>query len=292
MARRMNRRRATFHATIDCARPLRPHQHKTKIATTICGARLPNLVTLLALALAPLLLPAPAWAGDHLVFAAASLKEALEEVVEDWTRETGTRAEISFAGSSVLARQIEAGAPAELFLSANTAWMDQLDRGGLLEPGGRIDLLSNRLVLISSTIAQPTDLEGAIARIPGEAPIAMALVDAVPAGIYGKAALRKLDAWDSLAPQVVQTDNVRAALALVATGAAPFGIVYATDAQAEPRVHVIAEFPADSHPPINYPLALIEGAGESARDLWHHLASPSATAIFLDHGFNQPATGE
>lgn len=230
------------------------------------------------------LLPGAAPADDITVFAAASTKSALDEVAADYEARTGQTVVLSYAGSSALARQIGLGAPADLFLSANPGWMDYLEDLGAIISDSRRDLLGNSLVVIAHGQAEPlhlTDLPGAV----GQDHVAMALVDAVPAGIYGKAALATLGLWDDLAPHVAQTDNARTALALVATGEAPFGIVYATDAAAEPRVAIVAHVPPDSHPPITYPAAAITEAGLPFLD---HLASDSARAAFARHGFTVP----
>ena len=237
----------------------------------------------------------PARAADLTVFAAASLKTALDEVAERHSDQTGTRLRLSYAGSSALARQIQQGAPADLFLSANPGWMDVLEAGGLLAPGSRRDLLSNRLALIAAPdtpaelpqIAPGADLRGVL----GDGRLSMALVTAVPAGIYGKAALQSLGLWDQVADRLAQSDNVRAALRLVALGETPLGVVYATDAAAEPKVRVIGLFPPDSHPPIRYPVAIIAG-GDSpeARDFLAFLSGPQATALFAAHGFGLIAT--
>lgn len=226
------------------------------------------------------------------VFAAASLREALDGVATAFTQSTGHDLRLSYAASSALARQIEQGAPADVFVSANTAWMDHLDAAGVIAPDSRVDLLSNRLVLIAHdpdaapvTLSPETDLRGII----GDSRLAMALVDAVPVGLYGKAALRSLGLWDTLADRVAQADNARAALALVALGHAEYGIVYATDALAEPRVHVVATFAPDSHPPIVYPVAAMAGRdGPAARALLAFLQAPEATAIFAAQGFGSP----
>lgn len=224
------------------------------------------------------------------VFAAASLKTALDEIAIQFERETDHSVSLSLAGSSLLARQITLGAPADIFLSANTEWMDYVQGKDRLITGSRRDLLSNRLVLVAPkhnarAISGFTDplLRAQL----GQGKLAMALVEAVPAGIYGKAALEYLDLWQDLAPQVAQTDNVRSALALVATGAAPLGVVYATDARAEPRVTVLAEFPAQSHPPIHYPMARVKGAGEAAaaEDFYTYLQGPDARKAFVAAGF-------
>ncbi|MFY0635857.1 MAG: molybdate ABC transporter substrate-binding protein [Vannielia sp.] len=219
------------------------------------------------------LLALPALAQEVTVFAAASLKGALDEVVAAWD---GGEVRISYAGSSALARQIGAGAPADLFISANPDWADWLEAQGVaLE---RVDLLSNSMVLVS----RADDLRTGLDQLKGAERVAMALVDAVPAGIYGKAALESLGLWEAVAPRVVQADNVRAALALVALGEAPLGIVYATDALAEPGVAVVAGFPAGSHPPILYPAAALSEAGAP---LLEFLQTPDAAEIFARHGF-------
>ncbi|WP_425089009.1 molybdate ABC transporter substrate-binding protein [Stappia sp.] len=251
-------------------------------------------LTCLWLALAVTLLPAGAARAEKAeavtVFAAASLKTALDEVAALWRDETGFEVVVSYAGSSALARQIEAGAPADLFISANPGWMDRLEAAGLLSAESRRDLLTNAIVLIGHgpdvaqvTLSPDLDLAGLI----GDGRLAMALVDAVPAGIYSKAALETLGLWDKVAAKVAQADNVRAALALVAIGEAPFGIVYATDALAEDRVSVAARFPADTHPPILYPAArTAESAHPQADALLAFLRGPAAMTVFQRHGFS------
>lgn len=228
-------------------------------------------------------------AAEVTVFAAASLRNALDEVAAGWQATTGNTVSISYAGSARLARQIEQGAPADLFISANVAWMDHLEAAGLIDRASRRDLLGNRLVLVAhGRNAAPVELvEGDdLARRLGDGRLAMALVDAVPAGIYGKAALEELGLWATVADRTAQTDNVRAALALVALGEAPLGIVYATDAVAEPGVTVVATFPASSHPPIVYPVALTtEGGKPAALDLLAWLDSAAARAAFERQGF-------
>ncbi|MDF1804084.1 molybdate ABC transporter substrate-binding protein [Thalassovita sp.] len=247
-----------------------------------------SLIRLLLL----LLLPTPLWAGNVTVFAAASLKTALEQVAADWQDQTGHSATLSFAGSSALARQIEAGAPADIFISANPGWMDHLAAKGLIHNDTRGDLLSNTLVLIGPAGATPlpgisaaTDLAGLL----GDNRIAMALTEAVPAGIYGKAALETLGLWPSVAESIAQTDNVRAALALVAMGETPMGITYGTDAVAEPRVSVLATFADTSHPPILYPAAIItDSATALSYQFLGYLQSPAAARVFEDAGFIIP----
>ncbi|WP_322867765.1 molybdate ABC transporter substrate-binding protein [Aquicoccus sp. G2-2] len=228
-------------------------------------------------------------AGEITIFAAASTKTALDDVATAFHDATGNTMVLSYAGSSTLARQIELGAPADIFLSANIAWMDRLDAKGAIRPETRHDLLGNSLVLIATapgpapvTITKGFDLP----KLVGSARIAMALVNAVPAGIYGKAALQWLGVWDALSPQVVQTDNVRAALALVALGEAPFGITYATDAVAEPRVTAIATFPPESHAPIIYPVAATATrTNPLTASALAFLTSPAARRAFKRQGF-------
>jgi molybdate transport system substrate-binding protein len=241
------------------------------------------------LAVAVLAVATPAVrAADAVVFAAASLKTALDAVVADWSRESGETVAISYAGSSTLAKQIEQGAPADLFFSADLDWMDYLGERSLIDVGSRSSLLGNALVLVGPAgaealdIAPGMDLQGAL----GGGRLAMASVDSVPAGKYGKAALTSLGLWDKIAGEVAQTDNVRSALQLVALGEAPLGVVYATDARAEPKVAVVGTFPADSHPAIIYPVALTaESRNEAARSLLGYLHGPEAREIFEGQGF-------
>ena len=224
------------------------------------------------------------------VFAAASLKNALEEIAAGWSRETGHVVRMSYAGSSRLARQIQQGAPADVFISANRDWMDALEKEKLIDAGSRRDVLSNRLVLIAHgrdaalvDVGPSLDLAGLI----GDGRLAMAMVDAVPAGIYGKTALTSLGLWEKVGPKVAQAENVRAALVLVARGEAPYGIVYETDAGAADNVTVVGRFPAPSYPAIVYPAAVVSGsrhARQAARFL-AHLQSMQARVIFERHGF-------
>ncbi|MEE7489755.1 molybdate ABC transporter substrate-binding protein [Methylobacterium oryzae] len=254
---------------------------------------------LVAVALAALTL-APTGRGARadepvVVFAAASLKNALDDAAAAWTKATGKTARISYAGSNALAKQIEVGAPADLFISADLAWMDYVDRAGLLKTGSRIDLLRNALVLIATgpkdsaaapQVALAPNLGTTLTRMLGGGRLAMATLDAVPAGKYGKAALEKLGAWDAVKGRVAQAENVRAALLLVARGEAPLGIVYATDAAADPSVHVVATFPADSHPPIVYPAAVNkESRSPDAGALLGYLRGPDARGFFERQGF-------
>ncbi|MFV2053060.1 molybdate ABC transporter substrate-binding protein [Aliiroseovarius sp. YM-037] len=236
-----------------------------------------------------LLLGSPVFAGEVTVFAAASLKNALDDIGAAWEGETGHEVVPVFAGSSALAKQIQAGAPADIFISANSDWMDVLQADGLIKPDTRVDLLTNQLVLIAGKPdAQPVDLSspGELVDRLGNEWLAMALVEAVPAGIYGKAALTSLGVWSDVAPMVAQTQNVRAALALVATGEARMGIVYATDASADDDATVVATFPPESHPPIRYPAAVVaESENPLSVDFLAHLRGEAASAAFQAHGF-------
>ncbi|QJF51791.1 molybdate ABC transporter substrate-binding protein [Roseobacter ponti] len=231
----------------------------------------------------------PVRADAITVFAAASMKNALEEIAGDFMAATSHSVTFSFAGSSVLARQIALGAPADIFVSASTDWMDYLEAEGRLEPDSRSDLAGNSLVLIAGDGNTGSVRPGPDTDLPAllsGGRLAMALTDAVPAGIYGKAALQHYGMWESVAPHVAQTDNVRAALALVAQGAAPLGIVYASDAAAEPRVRVIATFAPESHPAIVYPVAAVAGRDTPAsRALLDYLGRDAAHIILMRHGF-------
>ena len=226
------------------------------------------------------------------VFAAASLKEALDEAAEAFTYQSGSDVVLSYAGSSTLARQIEAGAPVDVFVSANVAWMDELAKKSLIEEASRIVLLGNTLVLIGHQSApDQIDLNDskAVVSALGNGPLAMAIVDAVPAGIYGRQAMETLGLWQLVGPKVAQTDNVRAAMALVGLGAAPLGIVYASDAQADPRVVVRAVFPDDSHDKVHYPAAITSRANAAqGKAFLDYLQSSAAHKIFMKHGFIIP----
>lgn len=232
---------------------------------------------------------AQAESAPVVVFAAASLKNALDEAVAAWGKESGKTAKVSYAGSNALAKQIESGAPADLFLSADTAWMDYAEKNGTIQPGTRVDLLRNAIVLVAPkdstaqlAIEPGFDLAGAL----GGGRLAMANVDAVPAGKYGKASLETLGAWAGVKDKVAQAENVRAALLLVSRGEAPLGIVYATDAASDPAVKIVGRFPADSHPPIVYPAARTkESKNADASGLLGYLRGAAAKAIFEKHGF-------
>lgn len=242
-----------------------------------------------------LTLALPAWAADEgnrkgpLVLAAASLQEAMLEAADAWADEGHPKPVVSFAASSALARQIEAGAPADLFVSADEEWMEHLQSKGLLRPQTRSLFLANRLVLIgpSGYRGQLTIRRGfPLAQALGRGRLAMADPDSVPAGRYGKAALQKLAVWPTVEQRVARAENVRAAMALVERGAAPFGIVYATDAKASSEVRVVGVFPATSHPPIRYPLAILRSsANPEAEAFRRFLLSPAGKAVFERHGF-------
>jgi molybdate transport system substrate-binding protein len=226
--------------------------------------------------------------GDALVFAAASLKNALDDAIAAYGAETGTKVTASYAASSALAKQIEQGAPAQLFISADLDWMDYLQGRDLILPDSRRNLLGNSLVLVATkdsglgdlAIGPGLDLAGML----GDGRLALGDVRAVPAGKYAKAALEHLGAWAGVEGRLAQAENVRAALALVARGEAPLGIVYRTDAASDPSVRIVGTFPADSHPPIIYPAALTKGGGGAAAFL-DFLGSPSAKSAFERQGF-------
>ena len=242
------------------------------------------LATLIAATLA-----APLRAEEVVVFAAASLKTALDEVAAEFEASTGNSVTISYAGSNQLAKQIIEGAPADIFLSAAVNWMDAVDQAGLVVPGQRRDLWGNDLVLIAhGTDASPVEIgpELDLAKLLGGGMLSMAMVDAVPAGQYGKQSLEALGLWAVAEPLVAQSENVRAALALVATGEAPYGIVYASDAVAGDNMTVVGQFPETSHAPITYPAALLTGAADAAdRAFFDALSADAADAKFAAQGF-------
>ncbi|MEI8395926.1 MAG: molybdate ABC transporter substrate-binding protein [Rhodospirillaceae bacterium] len=235
------------------------------------------------------LVPGPVAAGDVLIFAAASLKNALDEVAELSRKDGGAVIRVSYAASSALARQIENRAPADLFISADLEWMDYLDQRQLIESASRINLLGNRLVLVApASSAAPFDIAPGFplgSRL-GAGRLAIGDPAHVPAGKYAQAALEYLGVWPDVAKRLAPADSVRAALALVARGEAPLGIVYDTDAQASPGVTVIGRFPADSHPPIIYPAALVAARHDpDAAAFLSRLRSPTAATVFLKAGF-------
>jgi len=230
-----------------------------------------------------------AQSGKVLVFAAASLKTALDEINAQWQGRTGKRAVVSYAASSALAKQIEQGAPADIFISADLDWMEYLAERKLIRPETRSDLLSNRLVLIAP---KGTNLQVEIkpglplASLLGQGHLALANTDAVPAGKYSKAALKALGVWEQVKGRIAQAENVRAALLLVSRGEAPLGIVYESDAVSDPSVVTVGILPDATHPRIIYPIALINGStSPDAGGFLDELKSPQARTIFEKQGF-------
>lgn len=231
-----------------------------------------------------------AQAAEVVVFAAASTTDALTEVGQGFTAATGHTVVASFASSSTLAKQIEQGAPAQLFVSANEKWADYLEEKSLLTAGSRTSLLGNSVVLIAPraapveavTISKDFDLVGAL----GGGRLSVGDPDHVPAGIYAKQALTSLGLWTAAEPHLARMNDVRAALALVERDETPLGIVYSTDAAASSGVKVIGTFPADSHDAVSYPVALVAGnETDAARALLAYLVTPEAKAVFVRHGF-------
>jgi len=224
------------------------------------------------------------------VFAAASLKNALDSVAGGWQDKTGHQAVISYAATSALAKQIEQGAEADIFISADQAWMDYVAERGLVLPESRFDLLTNRLVLIApadSDLTAEIAPGFPIAKLLGDGRLAVAGVDAVPAGKYAKASLQSLGVWDQVKDKLAQSENVRAALRLVSRGEVPLGIVYASDAKADPTVKILGLFPEDSHPPIVYPAAKLKAStSPGASALLSYLRRPEAAKGFEQNGFS------
>lgn len=244
-----------------------------------------TVLTLLLVALTP----AKAQPRGPLVLAAASLQESLTEAANRWAAKGHTKPVISFAASSALARQVLAGAPADLFISADEQWMDAVAAKGLIRPASRARLLTNQLVLIApaSSRVKLTIAPGfALAAALGTGRLAMADPDSVPAGIYGKEALTKLKVWPAILPRLARAENVRAALTLVERGEAPFGIVYATDARASRAVRVVGTFPAASHSLISYPVATLSSATSADSEGFRgFLLSREGQMIFARYGF-------
>lgn len=233
--------------------------------------------------------PVEARGRGPLVLAAASLQESLTAAADAWAAQGHDRPVLSFAASSALARQIEAGAPADLFLSADEPWMESIAAKGLVRRGWRAPLLTNRLVLIAPSgraIRLPIRRGFPLARAIGDSRLAMADPDSVPAGKYGKAALMKLGVWSAVSGKVAAAENVRAALAMVERRQSPLGIVYETDARATRAVQIVGVFPAASHPAITYPLALLSRSSHpQATAFYRFLLSPRGKAIFRRYGF-------
>ena len=247
-----------------------------------------SALLLIAVSLAPTAARAQDDAGLT-VFAAASLKEALDEAAAAYRKQTGVPVRVSYAASSALARQIEQGAPADVFFSADLEWMDYLQKRNRLDVATRRSLLGNRLVLIAPRaskaqvdLKRPATLLAAL----GDGRLAVGQTRTVPAGKYAKASLESLSLWNGVRPRLAESESVRAALMLVARGETPLGIVYASDAKAEPGVRVVATFPEDSHPPIVYPVAALRGArAAQATRFVQWLASPDVDALFTKRGF-------
>ncbi|KTF68803.1 molybdate ABC transporter substrate-binding protein [Sphingomonas sp. HT-1] len=256
------------------SRPIQPLSRRALIGTFV----------VMSLALSGCSAPQP-----PLVLAPASLQESMTAAADAWAALGHPRPVLSFAASSSLARQIVAGAPADLFVSADLPWMDTVERAGRLAPGSRAVLLGNRLVLVAAAADRrsvPLNNAAPLLEALGGERLAMADPDVVPAGIYGKAALQAIGAWERIAPRLARAENVRAALAMVERGGAPFGIVYATDARASARVRVVGSFPENSHPAIQYPVARLAGAASlDAEPFRQFLLSPAGKAIFARYGF-------
>lgn len=233
--------------------------------------------------------PAPGDVAAPVVFAAASMKAALDAAAAAWKADTGKTVSIAYASSATLAKQIEQGAPADIFISADLKWMDYLEKSKLIRAGTRRNLFGNKLVLIEPSdadvkleIAKGFDLAGAA----GDGKIAVCAIDSCPGGIYAKEALESLGVFAGVEPKLAQADNVRNALTLVSRGEAKFGIVFATDAKADPKVKVVGTFPASSHSKIVYPVALIAAsANPDAEFFLAYLTSQAATKIFAGQGF-------
>jgi molybdate transport system substrate-binding protein len=252
-----------------------------------------TVLVVMLIALGPI---RPARADDVVVFAAASLKNALDGAAQAFARSGRAPAKISYAASSALAKQIESGAPADIFISADLDWMDYLQKRGLIRPATRKNLLGNQLVLVAPADAKLKveikpgfDLAGLLAG----GRLAMADPDSVPAGKYGKAALENLGVWKAVQPHVAGAENVRAALLYVSRRETPLGIVYATDAAADPGVKIVGVFPEDTHPPIIYPAALTTASqNPDAARLLGYLESPAARPAFEKQGFTVFGAGK
>lgn len=247
---------------------------------------------LVACALGMPLRAAEAPAQELLVFAAASLTNVLDQIGSSYAQQTGQPVKFSYAASSALARQLEAGARADVFFSADLEWMDYLQARNLIDRSTRRNVLGNRLALVA-----PADSSLELQIVPGFA-LASALgggrlatgdPDTVPVGRYARSALTSLGVWNDVADKLVRTDNVRSALAFIARGETPLGIVYETDAKVEKRVRIVAFFPADSHPPIVYPVAATAQARPAARQFIEFLQSAAAQEAFRKYGFQQPS---
>lgn len=237
------------------------------------------------------MLPTAGQAADRnvTVYAAASLTNALQDLGKSFEAQTGAKVKFAFAASSLLAKQIEAGADADLFFSADSDWMNYLADRSLIQGSSRKDILSNRLVLItekSSPVSLKIEPNFPLAAALGDGRLAVADPDSVPAGRYAKSALTSLGVWSSVADRLARAENVRVALTYVARGEAPLGIVFETDAKAEPLVHVVDVFPKDSHPPIVYPAALMRNSTSAdAQAFLSYTEGPRAAEVFKSYGF-------
>ena len=247
-------------------------------------------ITLSAALLGMAAVPAPAAAADKIVvFAAASMKNALDNMDAAFTKETGKEVTVSYAASGALAKQLENGAPADIFISADTQWMDYATQKKLIKDGTQVNLFGNALVLVAAKdkaktveIKQGMDLAGLL----GDGRLAMGEPATVPAGKYGQSALQKLGLWSSVEKKVAGAESVRAALALVSRGEAPYGIVYQTDVASDPGVAVAGTFPEDSHPPIIYPAAITaESKNPEAQAYFDYMKSSKAAPFFEHEGF-------
>lgn len=230
---------------------------------------------------------APATAADKItVFAAASMKNALDNVDTAFTQQSGKDVTVSYAASSALAKQLESGAPADVFISADTDWMDYVTKKKLIKSGTVVQLLGNQIVLVAAKDkAKPVEIKEGLdlAGLLGDGRLAMGQVDSVPAGKYGKAALEKLGLWSSVEGKVAGAESVRAALALVSRGEAPYGIVYQTDAASDPGVAIVGTFPAESHPPIIYPIAITSDSKNKDVAAYFDFLKSSKAAPFFEH---------
>src|SRR6266404_57516 len=268
---------------------LRARTAARKHARSATMHRLARLFFSLAILCGSTFSPALAQDTSLTVFAAASMKNALDDIDAAYTAKTGVKIIVSYAASSALAKQIEQGAPADVFVSADTDWMDYATAKKNINEPTRVNLLGNTIVLIAPkdskiddvTIGQGFDL----AKLAGDGKIATGDVKAVPVGKYAKAALEKLGAWQAAEPKFAMADSVRAALTLVARGEAALGIVYSTDAKVEPGVKVVGTFPEDTHPPIIYPVAATATAKPEANDYLAYLRSSAAKAVLEKYGF-------
>ena len=249
---------------------------------------------MLALSTLPVLMPLrllaaePLPKGSIVVFAASSLTDALQELGADFRRSSGVAVKLSFAASSTLARQMESGAPADVFLSADVEWMDYLQQRALILPDSRRDLLGNSLVLIApaaSTVTLTIESGFALADALAGGRLATGDPDSVPVGRYALASLKSLGVWNSVKDHLVRAENVRAAMAFVDRGEAPLGIVYKTDALIDKGVRIVDVFPAETHPAIIYPMALGPKAGPDAAKFADYLLTPTADAVFIKYGF-------